>query len=316
MTTHDIRLQVYCAHLFFSWFNEHCGRNFVWEPPQPFGDAYPVPIAAADGRYRLYLLFDRLYETDAEPGWEEQRDRLAERLAAEGPAGLLIWVPPGGALPFEEPAALDFVTRVTRAAAMIEPGGRTDVLLPATVYLGKVREEGAYVSVVGGLSPYWTHISDRVRGAYHLDSTQLKRLPRSDAWREGLIDRIARAAAGLTLAETVEIETEQAWTLQRIEASDGVAFVAVPPRFDPMDGATVRRTLRRRIVTANDRCAERTADLQGLLLVGICHYLEQEPVTAALRGFDPMVYRNLDFIALAADGDLKFILPPRSLPWS
>lgn len=315
MIGHALQLQDSCAQIFFARFHEWYGHNFSWEPPSPMAEEMYAPIDATDGHYRLMLFFDRLDEAGIESGGAERLWRLEERLSEAVVKAILVWVPPGGVIPTEESEVSAFVTRIEQVTNSLQPGGRAEVRLPVSLQLTKLRDEGAYVSVIGGLSSYWARISEFVHGAYHLDSTEMKRPPPGVAWREALFERIGREAAALAVGQETVLATEQAWTVQQVPRGDRVVLVAAPEGFDPMDGINVRRLLRRRVIAANERCGERGADLQGLLLVGIYRYMEEEPVTAALRGFDPAIYRHLDFVALIADGEVKLVLPPRGLPW-
>jgi hypothetical protein len=43
--------------------------------------------------------------------------------------------------------------------------------------------------------------------------------------------------------------------------------------------------------------------------------MEDELVTAALKGMNPATYGALDLIVLVADGSVRQVLQPRTLPW-
>jgi hypothetical protein len=311
MSGHEAVLYSHVASFSTRWLNRQFGRQFSLETAPASNEELAL---AVDGTIRLAFLISRLYETA--PEQEGLLATTAERLSENIGGACILWVPPGGVLPADEPAASAFVLRVETAARGLGPGERGEVRLPATIRLAKLREDGAYVSVMGALSPYWTEISERVRGAYLLDSTQMKRLPPSAAWRDALFERLGRNAASLAVDESVSIETEQAWTLQRLEHGSGVGIVSAAPEIDPYEGPVVRRTVRRCLQVGAARFAERRADLQGMVLIGTYESMEREPVTAAIRGFDPRTYAGLDFVALAADGEMKFVLPPRILPWT
>src|SRR3972149_1606130 len=68
---------------------------------------------------------------------------------------------------------------------------------------------------------------------------------------------------------------------------------------------TGRPAARRRLPEAAPRLRARGAALRALVVLGYSPRLEQEGTTTALRGYDPALYANLDFICLAADGVLK-----------
>src|SRR3972149_5107507 len=97
-------------------------------------------------------------------------------------------------------------------------------------------DEGAYVSVVGALSRYWTTISERVQGAYYMDSTKLHRLTASEEKRRLLFQQVADLAAGLELQTGTEFEASEAWTVQRLREGEGVAGGGGRAPFGPGGG--------------------------------------------------------------------------------
>ena len=44
-------------------------------------------------------------------------------------------------------------------------------------------------------------------------------------------------------------------------------------------------------------------------------HIGEELVTASLRGMSPAAYGGTDLVALVADGSVRQVLQPRSLPW-
>ena len=72
-----------------------------------------------------------LWEPESDPAAEDARLITEERLDAGNVRGpYLIWVPPRGAVPPEEPGASDFSMRAQLACAPLQPGGRTEIDLP------------------------------------------------------------------------------------------------------------------------------------------------------------------------------------------
>ena len=63
------------------------------------------------------------------------------------------------------------------------------------------------------------------------------------------------------------------------------------------------------------RAAGQQDDLSTLVLVGALAHVKDELATAALRGMNPAAYGGLDLIAVVADGGVRQVLQPRSLPW-
>ncbi|MCH8066143.1 MAG: hypothetical protein IIC90_10005, partial [Chloroflexi bacterium] len=158
----------YCARLLVDWLNEHFDARF------DLSDEADDAFIATDGERRIGVWVGPLWEE--ETPWTERLDAIATRLPDDGAYAL--WVPPKAGVPIDEPDASEFVLRVQNAAASLSPGERTEVTFPVTVRLSKTREEGGYASVVGGLSRWWTRITEKVNGTYHVNSAALHRLTR------------------------------------------------------------------------------------------------------------------------------------------
>ncbi len=292
----------HAARLFLAWLNQRYGRSFEAEA----GDLSPEVVTVEDAAGgRLAIVTADLSEADA--AWDERRSELAARLDAARPGAYLLWVPPGGELPAEEPAESEWVRRVVLAASRLASGRDGEVRLPARLLLGKVRDEGGYANVAGGLSRHWTTITQRLEGSFHVDSSALHRFTRDTDERERLFDEIALLAQGLETGGAVEFEHDDAWALQRLPrgSADGWAIAGCPPAFDPNDGAATRRLLRARLTTAAAALAPVRDAARTLLLVGGYDYLENETAGPALRGFDPALVTTFDIIALVADTGVK-----------
>lgn len=307
-----------CLELLLAWLSRAHGRAFSVERRdyrQPAG----LSALAVDGPYRLALEVQPLIGSVENPVWLAYRDQLQREMAAGLTGAFALWLPAGADLPPDEDAARAFIQRVQQVARTLQPGERSYVPIPVKLYLRKSRGDGAVVSVVGGLNPYWTRLSDGVRGTYDLDSTRLHRLPESEEQLHELIGLIQRRAAEIEkLGQWVEIETADPWTIQRLSEGSGVAIVGVPPEETREMGIAVRRNLRRILREAGPRLSAQEAGLRALVVLGYYGRLEQEGATIALRGYDPSLYAGLDFLCLAADGLLKPIIerPAHVLPWA
>jgi hypothetical protein len=181
--------------------------------------------------------------------------------------------------------------------------------------IGKVRDEGGYASVTGGLGRYWTNINAHLEGSFYVDSRALNRFTRNEGEREELYEHIGLLSQGLKKGDAAEFEHEDAWTVQRIPRgaagagmTDGWAITGCPPGFEPNDGAQVRRVLRRSLREAAEAFAGRRDVLKALVLVGAYEYMEFENAGPSLRGFDPALTLPYDLIGLIADGEVKPIL--------
>jgi hypothetical protein len=257
---------------------------------------------------------DRLYESE-DAAWNERRLAIEGGLTRALHQPHLLWMPPQARLPGPEPAESQFALRVQMGAAPLVPGGRSEVLLPVFLRLGKTRDEGAYVSVMGALSRYWSTMSSRVKGAFNLDALELHRLSRRPEALEALLTQIAEQSAGLSVGQGVQFGAEEAWTIQKLADGDKALIVGCPPSYDPTDSTNIRRLMRRRVAAANETLGALEADVKALALAGIWEYAEDEGAGAVLRGFDSAIYSNIDIIAVLADGEARPALSARTLPW-
>jgi hypothetical protein len=232
----------------------------------------------------------------------------------------MLWAPPGGELPSEEPELSEWVRRAVLGASRLASGRTGEVRLPVKLMLGKIREEGGYASVTGGLGRHWTVIAQRLQGSFYLDSRGLNRFTKNEDEREELYDHIGMLSQGLQTGDAVEFEHDDAWTVQRMPRgaaaegmSDGWAITGCPTGFDPNDGAQLRRVLRRRLAEASEALAGRRDGLKAVVLIGAYDYMENENAGPSMRGFDPALTLPFDIIALVADAEVKPILLSRGL---
>jgi hypothetical protein len=314
------RAHEYAARLFLAWLNERYGRSFA--PSDLDGPPWRAEDeAAADAPGgRIVLVADRLSE--ARPEWEQRCRELEARLDQARPGSYMLWVPPGGKLPPEEPDESEWVRRIVLAASRLASGRKAEARLPVKMVLAKVRDEGGYANVLGGLSRHWTTVTEKVNGTFYLDSNPLKRLTRDEDERTQLFEHIALLSQGVEKGEAIEFEHEDAWSVQRLPRgpagkglADGWALTGCPEGFDPYDGGLTRRLLRQKIVATRDALASETGALKALVLIGAYDYIENETAGPALRGFDPALAASLDIVALVSDTDVRPVVLSRGIPW-
>jgi hypothetical protein len=309
------RAREYAVRLFLHWLNERYRRAFapnaqedgLWQAND--GDEKPVAIAVID-----------LFESGE--AWQQRADELAARLDDTRPGSYLLWVPPGGELPRDEPDESEWVRRVVLTASKLASGRAGEVRLPVRLALGKVRDEGGYASVTGGLGRHWTEIAHRLSGSYYLDSRALKRFTRDEDEREQLYDHIALLSQALATGDITEFEHEDAWSLQRLPRGaaaagleDGWSISGCPEGFDPNDGGAVRRLLRRGLAAKTPLLSGRRDAVRALVLLGAYDYMSGENAGPSLRGFDPALTAPFDVICLVADAEVKPLRVARGLPF-
>jgi hypothetical protein len=284
--------------LFLRWLNESRDGRFRLEERTAGG-------AIASGGGTVIAVEARPLIPAESPAWLDARAELEAQLTEAVPAACALWAPAGARLPAGEPALSEFREHVRRAALRLGPHERSYVPLPVTLYLRKNSESGAVVSVTGGLNPYWARFTDRVRGTYDLDSTQLHRLPESDEHLEELIGRIVERSKRMETGQISEIETFDAWTVQRLDGERGVTVIGIPPGDAEDMGLAVRRNLRRILAEAGPALRSLGAGARALVLLGYYARMEQEGARVAMRGYDPSLYAGIDYICLVADGLVK-----------
>ena len=303
--------------LLVGWLGERYFRTFRREPAAETR----FDALLSQREHRIGVTVGTLWEGGLVTGAEEWEALLASELEDE-PGGRALWVPPGAALPDHEPRRSELRLLLSNGMRGLEPGARREVRIPVTAGLARVGDEGAYMSVVGGLATEWTTLSEGINGAFHLDSRELRRLPEQRAEVEILVSRVRDHAAALASNEVTPIQLHDYWVVSRLPADEpaGVTVIGAPPDFDQQDGAVARRLLRRHVTRAVEQrqaaseAGEQTS-LAVLVLVAALAHLQDEMATAALRGMNPAAYGALDLIALVADGAVRQVLQPRSLPW-
>ncbi|MPZ50433.1 MAG: hypothetical protein GEU75_14225 [Dehalococcoidia bacterium] len=307
-----LRSHEYAARLFLAWLNERFNREFSFEKVE---DGILSAVDSDAGRVAIVVA--ELFEaTDA---WRQRCSELEKRLDAARPGSYLLWLPPKGELPAEEPDESEWVRRVVLAASRVASGRGAEVRLPVKLALGKVKDEGGYASVTGGLGRHWTDISTQLQGSFYLDSRGLNRFTRNEEERQELYDQIGMLSQGLAAGDVTEFEHEDAWSIQRLPRgaagegmTDGWAITGCPPTFEPDDGSSVRRVLRRRLADAAEALSGVKESTRILVLIGAYTYMELENAGPALRGFDPVLAAPFDAIGLVSDAEAKALLVSRT----
>lgn len=308
-------LPLYAAALVVDWFASRSGRSYTLVSAAA-GES-PVFVAESP-EGRLALAVAPLWEPQGDPAAEDARAMMEERLSGglvRGP--YLLWAPPRAAVPAAEPDASDFVQRVQQAAGPLPPAGRGEVALPVQVQLAKLRDEGGYASVTGGLSRWWTLITERVDGTFYVNANNMRRAPQSAETREDLFDKIGQMSQALGTGAAVEFETDEAWTVQRLPREPlgvaGFAIAQAPPKLDPTDGTLMRRLVRKRLRDAGAALDGIEADVKGVVLIAIYDYAEHENIGSFVKSLAPGLYANLALVAALVDGEVRPIFQPKAV---
>lgn len=269
-------------------------------------DAWLVSGVLGDASLTVAVLF--VAPPAGSSRWHEAKRELETRLSARQPGFFLLWAPAGADLPAREPHTSEFIRRTEEVAARLAPGGHGEARFPATLLLRKSDDEGSYVTARGGLASVWARFTGRVSGHYQLDSNELHRLPAGEGYVTALIDEITAIAATLSLGESKAIETDDAWTVQRLSEGEGFVILGEAPGDEVSSGAILRRNLRRTMQALRPALIARPADLRVLAVVGPYPSFEEQPVGTALLGFDPTLFGGIDQVLLAADGQVGPLL--------
>ena len=293
-----------------AWMGERFYRTF--RPSD--GDPAPFDALLDQRGRRVGVTVDALWE-GLPPGAEELERLLVDDVEEGG--AYVVWVPPGAALPVDEPRSSELRLLLGNGLKGLDAGERREVRIPVVLPLAKLAIDGQYVSVTGGLSGLWTRISEGVSGAFHLDSREIHRLPEEEAEVEILLSRVRDAAGMLEVERATEVALHDYWLVSRLAAGEpaGVTVIGAPPQFDATEGAAVRRQLRRAVSRATEQRAAGECDFSALVVLAAAAHIEDEMATAALRGMSPAAYGAIDLIALAAEGQVRQVLQPRALPW-
>tara|TARA_B110000438_G_scaffold99646_1_gene98602 strand:+ start:7002 stop:7949 length:948 start_codon:yes stop_codon:yes gene_type:complete len=242
-------------------------------------------------------------------------DMVSDESIEEG--AYAIWVPPKVQLPSTEPYISELRLQLLKGMRGISTDERREIRIPRVVTLAKLENTGAYMSVTGGFSTEWLALSEGVQGSFHLDSHKISRLPKERAEVESMMTQIRDRAMLLREGELTELDIFDHWTISHLPETlkSGVTVISPPPELDPHDGTPVRRDLRR-LLKQVQQLDMSTVDMKVLVVTTAVTHIDQELVTTAIKGMSPSMYGMLDLIVVVADGELRQVLQPRSLPWS
>lgn len=295
--------------LFLHWLTHAHERSFRVVERSERG------AVATDGAMRLAVEVRSLLPVE-DAGWVRRREQLEAALSEGLPGRYALWVPAGADLPREEPALSEFIDLVRKSAVRLGPRERSYAPIPITLRLRKVSDEGGVVTASGGLNSYWARFTEHVTGTYDLESRQLHRLPESEEHLQELLDFIIARSKEMGPGDVLEIETVDAWTVQRLEGEYGVTAIGAPPGNAEEQGLGVRRNFRRLLAEAAPTLREAGPStgsgqaLRALVVVGYYARMEGEGASTAMRGYDPGLYGGIDFVCLAADGLVKPLIQP------
>jgi len=235
----------------------------------------------------------------------------------EDDGGYNIWIPPRVNINDRALSNPDLNTTLLNGIKHLSPGERREVRIPTSVKLAKLENDGAYVSVTGGLSNEWTTISEGIEGAFHLDSREIYRTPDESAELDVILSQIRDKASMLKVEELTIIPVHDYWVVSRLqtEAPEGISVISTPPQIDLIEGSYIRRELRQQIARASKQVTAESTDLSLLILLTSVTHMKDELFTTSLKSMNPQLYGNLDLILLVTDGSVRQILKPRSLPW-
>lgn len=300
--------------LLAAWMGERFYRTFR---PVDEDDPSPFDARLLQRERSIGVTFASLWEGDERPPGGEELERLVAADLDDDDGAYALWVPPGAALPIDEPWRSEFRLLVSRGLAGLEPNERRELRIPAVLQLAKVDAGGAYVSVSGGLAAHWTSISEGVEGAFHLDSRALHRLPEEPAELDIIVTRVRDRAALLNVEEVCAVDVHDHWLVSRLPDSGltGLTVIGASPAIAANDGSAVRRLLRRATQRAAEQREAGEVEFSALVLLAPLAHIEDEMATAALRGMNPTAYGTIDLIVLIADGQVRQVLQPRNLPW-
>ena len=305
-----------CLDLFLAWLANQHGRHFQIESLSRPQNAVGLSSICTDGDSKLAVEVRHLLNFEENHAWHQGREALEDDIATDLDGGYAVWLPPGAELPGIGDERSAFLRRLRETCSRLEPGERGQLLLPTKIRIYKSGEVGGLMTVAGPLERYWARMSERVRGAYELDSREVHRLSESDEDVQQIITQVVDTANAITeLRQQVEIETYDVWTVQRLSQGDGVSVIGLPPEMLKDQGIAIRRNLRRNLIDAKERSSGSQCDFRALVSLGFYSHMQDEGATTAMRGYDPATYGDLEFVCLVTDGMVKaqLELPPSSI---
>lgn len=297
---------------FARWLGGRYARSTAVERLEATGEELAHARLLVGRRWRLSVTIANLVSSEATYPSELARAAVERRLDSAG-LSVILWVPRGAPLPFDEPALSELAVAVEAARPVGD--GRLEARFPVELWLRRTDRSGSVVTIVGGLSDSWAQFTNRVPGTFQLDARALHRPSAEAAAREELAERIVLAAQRPEVDEGVTVTAHDCWTVTRIGGERSFVVASSQPPSDEL-GAQQRRTLRRLLGQAGAFSAEES-DARALVVLAVATDAEGERVTWALRGIDPSLYAGFDLVVVLADGVAKPVLePPRgTFPW-
>ena len=294
------------------WMSQHYFLTFhILEEKHELHDAI-----LRQRNFSVGVTIARLWEDDNHTNLsDDYANLLSKELGEDG--GYNIWIPPRVNINNHASSNSDLNTTLLNGIKHLSPGERREVRIPTSVKLAKLENEGAYVSVSGGLSNEWTSISEGIQGSFLLDSREIYRTPDESAELDVILSQIRDKASMLKVEELTTIQVHDYWVVSRlqIDAPNGISVISAPPQIDLIEGSSIRRELRQQISRATKQATAESTDLSLLILITSVTHMENELFTTSLKSMNPQLYGNLDLILLVTDGSVRQILKPRSLPW-
>ncbi len=276
-----------------------------FEPP--FAAAITTEIRAngALGTVSACALFD-LAALLADGQTLARKAAFEERLHAYGARDVVVWVPPGAALPEDLDNAAGLVAD---AARELESGSAGEVAFKVDVAIRKTGSDGSYMSVLGGLSQQWAKFTNQVMGEYQLDSSNIHRLPEDETKITQMVDFLVLVANGIRKdGNSSAVQAEDTWRILRLVGVEEPIVVCAPPT-SVADGRAVRRLMRRSLREAEEAIG--SADgFRIAAMITLANSLDRELVTTALRGIDPLLLAGWDYMPLLVDGQTRSLLEP------
>lgn len=315
----DTRLRLLAVGMAAEWMGQRFFRTFRLDD----ANAAPFDTRLRQRERSIGVTFATLWDDQPrDPALAAMESLVSADLAAAGDSGAyVLWAPPGAVFAPDEPQRSEFRLLLGQGLRGLAAGQRRELRIPVQLRLAKVEPEGAYVMVTGVLSSEWAHMSEGVKGVYHLDARDLLRLPDEPAEVDIILSRIRDRASVMEPKEVTEVPVHDYWVVSRlaVDAPQGLTIVAAPPRTamgEADDGTRVRRGLRRAVRRASEqRAASEGVEFGVLVLLDAVGHVQAELATQALRGMSPASYGSIDEILLVADGQVREVLQPRELPW-
>lgn len=287
---------------------EHGASDVTFDPPSPGARTTAFSANGASGTVAACALFD-LSGLQGDGRTLARKAAFEERLHAYGARDVVVWVPPGAALPDDPDHTAGLVAE---AARDLEAGAAGEVAFKVDVAIRKTGSDGSYMSVLGGLSQHWAKFTNQVMGEYQLDSSNIHRLPEDEATITQMVDFLVLVANGIRSdGNSTVVQAEDTWRIQRIQRIEGaeepIALCGSPGSV--VDGRAVRRLMRRSLREAE--AAIGAADgFRIAAMLTLANSLDRELVTTALRGIDPLLLAGWDYMPLLVDGQTRPLLEP------